>query len=36
LMIQQSDVTYAYIGSMTQLFDTDTRKSFQNKLNLRS
>jgi hypothetical protein len=31
----QSAVTYVYIGSRTQLFESDTRKSFLNKLNLK-
>jgi hypothetical protein len=33
--IHQLVVTYVYIDSMMQLFDTDTGKSFQNKLNLK-
>jgi hypothetical protein len=31
----QSVVTYVYIGSRTQLFESDMRKSFLNKLNLK-
>jgi hypothetical protein len=34
-VLHQSAMTYVYIGSMTQLFDSDTRKSFLNKLNLK-
>jgi hypothetical protein len=30
----QSAMTYVYIGNKTQLFESDTRKSFLNKLNL--
>jgi hypothetical protein len=32
----QSTVTYVYIGSMTQHFDSYTTKSFLNKQNLKS
>jgi hypothetical protein len=31
----QLDVTYTYIGSTTYLFESDTTKSFLNKLNLK-
>jgi hypothetical protein len=31
----QSTMTYVYISSRTQLFESDTRKSFLNKLNLK-
>jgi hypothetical protein len=31
----QSTVTYTYIGSRTELFESDTIKSFLNKLNLK-
>jgi hypothetical protein len=29
-------MTYVFIGSKTQLFDIDTRKSFQNRLNIKT
>jgi hypothetical protein len=32
----QSVMTYIYIGRMMQLFESDTTKSFLNKLNLKS
>jgi hypothetical protein len=31
----QSAMSYVYIGSMTQLFGSDTTKSFLNKQNLK-
>jgi hypothetical protein len=34
--IYQSVVTYVYIGNMTYPFESDTRKYFLNKLNLKS